>query len=57
MTLKFVSQLISATYDKAGLLIDGEPKEVRDVTDVWSFERDITQRDPNWRVVSTEAQA
>ena len=46
--------MISSTYDKAGKLIDGDPKEIKDVTDVWSFERDVNQKDPNWRVVSTE---
>jgi predicted lipid-binding transport protein (Tim44 family) len=56
ITVKFVSELISATYDKAGTLMDGDPKEIRDITDIWSFERDITQKDPNWRVVSTETQ-
>jgi predicted lipid-binding transport protein (Tim44 family) len=56
VTVKFVSELISATYDKAGTLLDGNAKEVLDVTDIWSFERDITQKDPNWRVVSTETQ-
>ena len=54
VTVKFFSQMISSTYDKAGALIDGDPKEIKDVTDVWSFERDVTQKDPNWRVVSTE---
>jgi predicted lipid-binding transport protein (Tim44 family) len=54
ITVKFHSQMISSTYDKASRLIDGDPKEIKDVTDVWSFERDITQKDPNWRVVSTE---
>jgi predicted lipid-binding transport protein (Tim44 family) len=54
ITVKFFSQMISSTYDRAGALIDGNPKEIKDVTDVWSFERDVTQKDPNWRVVSTE---
>jgi predicted lipid-binding transport protein (Tim44 family) len=54
VTVKFFSQMISSTYDKGGVLIDGDPKEIKDVTDVWSFERDVTQKDPNWRVVSTE---
>lgn len=57
IALKFESQTISATYDKAGSLIDGEPKVVRDVTDIWSFERDVTERDPNWLIVSTETQS
>ena len=49
--------MISATHDKAGALIDGNPKEVRDITDIWTFERDVAQKDPNWRVVATETQA
>ena len=57
IAVKFASQLISATFDKAGALIDGNPKEVRDITDIWTFERDVAQKDPNWRVVATETQA
>lgn len=57
LTVEFVSELISATYDKAGLLIDGDPKEIRQVTDVWTFERDVGSRDPNWKLVATEAPA
>jgi predicted lipid-binding transport protein (Tim44 family) len=55
--IRFASQFISATFDKAGVLIDGNPKEVRDITDLWTFERDVAQKDPNWRVVATETQA
>jgi predicted lipid-binding transport protein (Tim44 family) len=25
------------------------------VTDVWTFARDISSRDPNWKLVATEA--
>ncbi len=57
ITIEFVSELISATYDKAGQVIDGDPKEIRQVTDVWTFERDIGSRDPNWKLVATEAPA
>lgn len=55
--VKFSSEMISATHDRAGELIDGNPKEVREVNDIWTFERDVTQKDPNWRVVATETQA
>jgi predicted lipid-binding transport protein (Tim44 family) len=57
IVVKFASQMISATHDKAGALIDGNPREVRDITDIWTFERDVAQKDPNWRVVATETQA
>ncbi len=50
-----MSQLISATRDKAGNVIDGSPDKVTEVTDVWTFARDVTGRDPNWKLVATEA--
>ncbi len=55
VTVRFVSQLISATRDKAGNVIDGSPDKVTEVTDVWTFARDVTGRDPNWKLVATEA--
>ncbi|PZF77434.1 calcium-binding protein [Aestuariivirga litoralis] len=57
ITVEFVSELISATYDKAGQVVDGNPSEIRQVTDVWTFERDVGSRDPNWKLVATEAPA
>ena len=55
VTVRFVSQLVSVTRDKDGAVIDGNPDKVTDVTDVWTFARDITSRDPNWKLVATEA--
>ncbi|MDA7946399.1 MAG: Tim44/TimA family putative adaptor protein [Hyphomicrobiaceae bacterium] len=55
VTVKFVSELITATRDKGGKVIDGDPKKVREVTDIWTFARDISSRDPNWKLVATEA--
>jgi predicted lipid-binding transport protein (Tim44 family) len=56
ITLKIVSQLISATFDKDGNLIDGSTENVSDVKDVWTFARDTRSRDPNWKLVATEAE-
>src|SRR5262249_23296033 len=55
LTVKFVSELISATRDRAGVVINGDPKRIREVTDVWTFARDIASRDPNWKLVATQA--
>ncbi|MGU9979655.1 Tim44/TimA family putative adaptor protein [Phreatobacter sp. HK31-P] len=55
VTLKFVSQLVTATRDRAGAVIDGSPDRVTDVTDVWTYARNVTDRDPNWRLIATEA--
>lgn len=55
VTTRFVSQLITVTRDKSGNVIEGNPEKVSEVTDVWTFARDVTSRDPNWKLVATEA--
>ena len=55
VTVRFLSQLVSVTRDQTGAVIDGNPDKVTDVTDVWTFARDVTSRDPNWKLVATEA--
>jgi len=56
LTVRFVSQMISVTRDKQGAILDGSPEQITDVTDVWTFSRDMSSRDPNWRLVSTDGQ-
>ena len=36
-------------------VVDGSPDKVTDVTDVWTFAREVTSRNPNWKLVATEA--
>lgn len=57
VTIKFVSQIVSATYDKEGVLIEGDEKDIARVKDVWTFARDTRSNDPNWNLVATEAGA
>lgn len=56
VTVKIVSQLISATFDKAGAVVEGDQESVADVTDIWTFARDARSRDPNWKLVATESE-
>ncbi len=55
LTVKFVSELISATRDRAGVVISGDPKRIREVTDIWTFAREAASRDPNWKLIATQA--
>ncbi|MCV0424716.1 MAG: Tim44/TimA family putative adaptor protein [Roseibium sp.] len=55
VTVKIHSQLISATRDKAGEVVDGDPAKVTEVVDIWTFARDTSSRDPNWKLVATES--
>jgi len=55
ITVRFLSKLVSVTRDKSGKVIEGDQSKVRSMTDVWTFARDLTSPNPNWKVVATEA--
>lgn len=55
LTVRFVSQLVSVTRDRSGTALEGAPDRVTEVTDVWTFARDVSSRDPNWKLIATEA--
>ena len=55
ITVRFVSKLISVTRGRTGNVIDGNAEKVTDMTDVWTFAREVSSRDPNWKVIATEA--
>ena len=55
VTVRFVSELISATRDKDGEVVDGDATKVSTVTDIWTFSRGVTARDPNWKLAATES--
>lgn len=53
ITVSFLVQLISSTTSEAGAVIEGDPANVRDVTDVWTFGRDVRSNNPNWTLIAT----
>lgn len=53
ITVEFSAQFVSATLDANGTVLDGDPKTVRDVVDIWTFARDTRSKDPNWTLVAT----
>jgi predicted lipid-binding transport protein (Tim44 family) len=53
VTVKFVSEQVSALYDSAGSVMEGNPDAVIEVTDLWTFARDTRSPDPNWTLVAT----
>jgi predicted lipid-binding transport protein (Tim44 family) len=55
LTIRFAAKLITSTTDASGKLIDGASDKIVDITDVWTFAREAGSRDPNWRLVATEA--
>jgi predicted lipid-binding transport protein (Tim44 family) len=50
----FTSQMITATRDANGTVVDGDPDKVVKIDDIWTFARDTSSRDPNWKLSATE---
>jgi predicted lipid-binding transport protein (Tim44 family) len=55
VSVRFVSDLVTAVRDRSGNVIEGDIKAVRQVTDVWTFARDVSSPNPNWRLVATDS--
>jgi predicted lipid-binding transport protein (Tim44 family) len=54
VTVRFVSDQISLTRDKDGHVLAGTDA-VTEITDLWTFERDLATRDPTWRLVAARS--
>lgn len=52
--VRFVSQIISATHDREGKVLEGSAEEIQPVTDLWTFSREVNASDPNWRLAATD---
>lgn len=53
--VRFQSEQVNVIKNKAGEIIDGDREHVDSVTDVWSFSRDLSSRDPNWVLIATRS--
>lgn len=53
VTVKFVSDQMNVTRDAQGTVVDGDPNEVIEVTDIWTFARNTRSNNPNWSLVET----
>jgi predicted lipid-binding transport protein (Tim44 family) len=54
ITVRFVSDQVSLSQDKDGHPVAGTDA-VTEITDIWTFERDLSARDPAWRLVSARS--
>ncbi len=54
VSVKFVTEQTNVTRDSEGVVIDGNPDMVEEVTDIWTFRRDTESDDPNWELVATQ---
>lgn len=53
VTIRFYAEVVSATRDKDGNLVEGNADQVTTIADEWTFARNPKSRDPNWKLVAT----
>ncbi len=53
VTIQFTTEQINIMRDKDNKVVGGDPSQIEKAIDVWTFERDVSSRDPNWKIVAT----
>ena len=54
IAVKFISEQVNLLKDKNNNVIEGDENFVQNITDIWTFERNITSTNPNWLLTSTK---
>jgi predicted lipid-binding transport protein (Tim44 family) len=53
ISVRFLGELTSAVRDPEGNIVEGDPKEIKQQRDVWTFSRDLGSDNPNWLLTGT----
>ena len=53
IAVAFTAEVVQATKDKDGAIVEGNATDVATIADEWTFARNPKSRDPNWRLVAT----
>ncbi len=53
LSVRFVGEMIVATRDAQGNVVEGDAKSARKQRDTWTFARRMGQDDPNWQLIAT----
>lgn len=54
VTVRFVSDQVNVTTGRDGSIVAGA-EAVTELTDIWTFQRDLRNPDPTWRLVATRS--
>jgi predicted lipid-binding transport protein (Tim44 family) len=53
--VEFISEQISLVKDKEGKILEGDPSQVDNVREIWTFERNMRSSDPNWALIEIQS--
>jgi len=54
ITVTFETEIITATKNRSGEVVSGDPSTVVNVIDIWAFTRDVKAKGPDWILASTD---
>ena len=54
VTVRFVSDQVNLTTARGGEIVAGSDA-ITEVIDIWTFQRDVTAKDPTWKLVGTRS--
>jgi predicted lipid-binding transport protein (Tim44 family) len=55
ISVRYTTEQVPIIKDQDGEIIEGNPNQIDQVVDTWTFERSLKSSDPNWILVSTNA--
>lgn len=53
ISVRFVGEQTYVVRNKAGEVVEGNPREIKRQRDIWTFARHMGSDDPNWQLVAT----
>lgn len=53
IAVRFVGEQTYVVRNKAGEVVEGNPREIKRQRDIWTFARRMGSDDPNWQLVAT----
>jgi predicted lipid-binding transport protein (Tim44 family) len=54
VTVRFEADIAAVTRNAEGQVVAGSLSDAVQTRDLWTFRRDISSRDPNWRLIETD---
>jgi predicted lipid-binding transport protein (Tim44 family) len=54
LTVRFEADIAAVTRNAGGEVVAGSLSDAVQTRDLWTFRRDISSRDPNWRLIETD---
>ena len=55
IVVKIISKQINYISDKEQKIIEGTKEEIAEITDIWTFKKDVKSPNPNWLISATSS--